>query len=247
MITSYDNIFDRVCMCYLQITFNFRPSLKGMVRKGNNVLQICKQLAALKNLNDDKTIEELTIMREAMGVLQHHDAVSGTAKQAVTFDYAQRLHAGFLSCENVISKAVEKDFNSVVDEKFQFCHLLNISQCHVTEENNKFVVNIYNPLPRAISRPIRLPVKIGSYSISKLGEDENSTVQSQLIKLPRSVFLIPGRQSHATHELVFIAASIPPMGTQMYLVEKQSERINPRFMSQFFTVIYEIFILNAVY
>ena len=208
-----------------------------MVRKGNNVLQICKQLAAVKNLNDEETIEDLTVMREAMGVLQHHDAVSGTAKQAVTFDYAQRLHAGFLSCENVISKAVQKEFDSVLDQNFQFCHLLNISQCHVTEESDKFVVSIYNPLPREISRPIRLPVKSGSYSVSKLGE-ENSTVQSQLIKLPRSILLIPGRRSHATHELVFIAAKIPSMGTQMYHIEKQNGRINKRQMSKSFVVNY---------
>ena len=29
-----------------------------------------------------------------MGVVQHHDAVSGTEKQAVAFDYAQRLSQG---------------------------------------------------------------------------------------------------------------------------------------------------------
>ncbi len=29
-----------------------------------------------------------------MGVAQHHDAVSGTEKQEVVFDYAQRLSTG---------------------------------------------------------------------------------------------------------------------------------------------------------
>jgi hypothetical protein len=29
---------------------------------------------------------------DAMGVYQHHDAVSGTAKQAVANDYSRRLH-----------------------------------------------------------------------------------------------------------------------------------------------------------
>ena len=29
-----------------------------------------------------------------MGVVQHHDAVSGTEKQEVAFDYAQRLSIG---------------------------------------------------------------------------------------------------------------------------------------------------------
>ena len=31
---------------------------------------------------------------EPMGVAQHHDAVSGTEKQEVAFDYAQRLSDG---------------------------------------------------------------------------------------------------------------------------------------------------------
>lgn len=29
-----------------------------------------------------------------MGVVQHHDAVSGTEKQEIAFDYAQRLSDG---------------------------------------------------------------------------------------------------------------------------------------------------------
>ncbi len=31
---------------------------------------------------------------EPMGVVQHHDGVSGTEKQEVAFDYAQRLAVG---------------------------------------------------------------------------------------------------------------------------------------------------------
>ncbi len=34
------------------------------------------------------------IIDEALGVAQHHDAVSGTEKQEVAFDYAQRLADG---------------------------------------------------------------------------------------------------------------------------------------------------------
>jgi hypothetical protein len=36
----------------------------------------------------------LFIIDEALGVAQHHDAVSGTEKQEVAFDYAQRLSDG---------------------------------------------------------------------------------------------------------------------------------------------------------
>ena len=34
-----------------------------------------------------------------MGVAQHHDAVSGTEKQAVAYDYARRLAEGETQCQ----------------------------------------------------------------------------------------------------------------------------------------------------
>ena len=34
-----------------------------------------------------------------MGVVQHHDGVSGTEKQAVAFDYAERLANGINQCQ----------------------------------------------------------------------------------------------------------------------------------------------------
>ena len=161
-----------------------------------------------------------------MGVLQHHDAVTGTAKQAVTFDYAQRLHAGFEACENVIAKALQKNVfptsNPNEENHFEFCHLLNITQCAVTEDNSKFIVHAYNPLGRSVDRYIRLPVRKGSYEVVQLDQEApySMTIQSQLVPIPKPVFLIPGRNSRATHELVFKASKIPPMGNKMYHITK---------------------------
>lgn len=39
------------------------------------------------------------LLRMAMGVSQHHDAVSGTEKQHVTYDYEKRLYAGASICQ----------------------------------------------------------------------------------------------------------------------------------------------------
>ena len=36
----------------------------------------------------------MVLLGEAMGLAQHHDAVSGTEKQEVAFDYAMRLADG---------------------------------------------------------------------------------------------------------------------------------------------------------
>jgi hypothetical protein len=45
-----------------------------------------------------------------MGILQHHDAVAGTEKQAVAFDYAQRLSDG-IDAALVYSNCFRKIFH----------------------------------------------------------------------------------------------------------------------------------------
>lgn len=48
----------------------------------------------------------------------------------------------------------------------QSCLLLNISECDVSEKSNFFVVTLYNPLSRPISRYVRLPVTGKSYTVT---------------------------------------------------------------------------------
>merc|ERR1711970_357283 len=71
--------------------FTSRPTLKGYVRSTNSFLQAVKQVSALSGSGYDDRLEAL---KEAMAVAQHHDAVSGTAKQHVTDDYSLRLSQG---------------------------------------------------------------------------------------------------------------------------------------------------------
>ena len=114
------------------------------MRQTNNFLQVCKQLEAL-TAQDPGLKGDVTKLREVMGVLQHHDAVSGTAKQHVTFDYAQRLAEGINECDQVVASGL-KYLMKNNPPKIEFCHLLNTTQCSATEDNEKFVVNVYNPL-----------------------------------------------------------------------------------------------------
>jgi hypothetical protein len=59
--------------------FTSRPALKGYVRKASAYLQAARQLNVLVHGGVNNTA--LARMAEAMGVVQHHDAVSGTSKQ----------------------------------------------------------------------------------------------------------------------------------------------------------------------
>ena len=67
---------------------------------------MCKQLYALTDLGpEDKG--DLIAMREAMGVMQHHDAVTGTEKQHVAHDYARILTEGMDEC-SIVNEAALK-------------------------------------------------------------------------------------------------------------------------------------------
>lgn len=67
--------------------------------------QASKQLVALTDLkNHDKHLEDF---REAMGVMQHHDAVTGTEKQFVADDYARILYKSIYYAEDILSEAIE--------------------------------------------------------------------------------------------------------------------------------------------
>lgn len=60
-------------------------------------------MSALTNVKYD---EELEYFREAMGVMQHHDAVTGTEKQLVADDYARILYENIQQGTKIISEAI---------------------------------------------------------------------------------------------------------------------------------------------
>lgn len=56
--------------------FSSRPSLKYYIQYGNNILQLAKQITVLGRTN--KAINDMILpLEEVMGILQHHDAVTG--------------------------------------------------------------------------------------------------------------------------------------------------------------------------
>ena len=60
---------------------------------------MCKQLELINGSGTGKNVPTSDILRRAMGVAQHHDAVSGTSKQHVADDYAKRLAVGAAECQ----------------------------------------------------------------------------------------------------------------------------------------------------
>lgn len=95
--------------------FTSRPGLKRMIRDYSNKFQVFKAFDALSlspgsgselNLTKTQLLQDnmhgsddwdqgLWQFADAMGIVQHHDAVSGTAKQHTTFDYQKRVNDGY--------------------------------------------------------------------------------------------------------------------------------------------------------
>jgi hypothetical protein len=57
-------------------------------------------------------------MLDVLGINQHHDAVTGTGKQAVADDYAHRLFTGMDINSDVFSDAIERKIEAKTGSQF---------------------------------------------------------------------------------------------------------------------------------
>ncbi|RXG52060.1 Lysosomal alpha-mannosidase [Armadillidium vulgare] len=185
--------------------FTSRPTLKGFERQGNNLLQVVKQFASLTGSDRDSSI---TTLAEAMGVAQHHDAVTGTSKQHVADDYSLMLSKGYFTGNDESTE-------------FTYCPLLNISSCSYLEGKTSFVVNVYNSIGRPKSFYVRVPVEESlNYTVQ---DQQGNFLESQIVPLPNQILNLPGRTSTAGYDIVFYAEDIPALGALQYLVEVAAE------------------------
>lgn len=123
---------------------------------------------AMNGINHAQMLQEL---KETMGILQHHDAVTGTCKQYVNDDYQRMLslatdgtEAAIISSYLTLTQAKTAPGQSLIG----FCRQLNISQCQYTElidEQVDTVLSIYNPIAHPLRHFVRLPVQNMQYSV----------------------------------------------------------------------------------
>ncbi|XP_071696221.1 alpha-mannosidase-like [Rutidosis leptorrhynchoides] len=146
--------------------FTSRPALKGYIRSLSGYYLAARQLEYLAGR---RTVGPTTYsLGDALGITQHHDAVTGTAKQHTTNDYEKRLAIGALEAESVVSSALScltstsSNCSTISTSTFTQCPLLNISYCPPTENipsGKSLVVVAYNPLGWNRKDVIKIPVK----------------------------------------------------------------------------------------
>lgn len=189
----------------------------------------------------------LTFFRESMGIMQHHDAVTGTEKQHVANDYEFRLNVAFEACSfnarEILNQLTMPSSPSLVNGQpvqnpsddqpittstttntfsFNNCLGLNISQCSITEESTNFIVTVYNSLAHSTYQYVRVPVPNANYIIT---DYRGVAVAAQLLPVPTDVVNLKFRASTAKYELVFMANELPPLGYKSYFVAKSDPSV----------------------
>ncbi|TGZ60622.1 hypothetical protein CRM22_008433 [Opisthorchis felineus] len=238
--------------------YTSRPALKGFIRQASTLLTMCEQINVFANrvakssnhgYRDPKE-SMVDKLRQALGVMQHHDAVTGTEKQHVADDYALTLSVASKSCQAVIADAMFDlipNLRSMTGgEHPAFCDLLNISFCEATEGWRPYLnargeggvyIFVYNPTGWNLwSSWIRVPIYIDQAQITSTGvilkdlrDISQKLLPYQLLPITDRTLQIPERKSsqHLSNmEILFnIAAAGPPASptgfTTFYLALKQ--------------------------
>ncbi|KAI3502829.1 hypothetical protein L1887_31172 [Cichorium endivia] len=219
--------------------FTSRPALKGYVRSLSGYYLAARQLEYLvgRQTKGPNTFS----LGDALGIAQHHDAVTGTAKQHTTNDYEKRLAIGAHEAEAVVSLALShlttsKSSNvncttTTPTSTFIQCPLLNISFCPPTESipsGKSLVVVAYNPLGWNRTDVIRIPVKDANVIVQ---DNEGKTVETQFVEfdsVTRNLrsFYTEAYLGISPNEVpkywLLFQASVPPLGWNTYFITEST-------------------------
>ncbi|KAJ8872261.1 hypothetical protein PR048_025863 [Dryococelus australis] len=164
---TYSLLFVTTKLVLCQLKYSTQQNICYLQQREACVRQVCKQLCALSGLRSGS----LDILRETLGVFQHHDAITGTERRRVADDYVRQL----LSAVNTSSTLAQTNINRLLGGRgssgevtMTSCLLLNISQCEMSERSQDLVVTVYNPLSRPVSHYVRLPVPAARYIVSDM-------------------------------------------------------------------------------
>lgn len=215
--------------------FTSRPALKRYVRILSGYYLAARQLEFFAGKRSP--LDDTFGLGDALGIAQHHDAVTGTAKQHTTDDYAKRLAIGASKAEVVVSTSLavlaskkSGDQRSALASAFSQCQLLNISYCPPTEDSipqaKDLVVVVYNPLGWNRTDIVRIPVNEANLVVKDSSGNKVEVqyvdvddVTTDLRKLYVKAYL-GLRPKQAPKYWLLFQVSIPPLGWSTYFISK---------------------------
>lgn len=100
--------------------FTSRPYLKGLIKDAGNYLQqtdslIFNHLKYKDSFGYKEILDKIYDLRRELGIAQHHDAVSGTARELVSKDYINRINSGIKQATDSAKEIIENDLKKYVN------------------------------------------------------------------------------------------------------------------------------------
>ncbi|PRQ54349.1 putative alpha-mannosidase [Rosa chinensis] len=218
--------------------FTSRPAFKGYVRSLSGYYLAARQLEFFKGRSDSGANTDA--LADALAIVQHHDAVSGTQRQHVAADYAMRLSIGYLEAEKLVASSLaylsESEPSSGqkrIATKFEQCPLLNISYCPPSEtalsDGKSLVVVIYNPLGWKREEVIWIPVSNERVTVQ---DSSQRKIDAQLLPLSNATLKLRSYYVRAylgitpselpKYWLAF-SVTVPPLGFSSYIVSSANQ------------------------
>ncbi|TRY75861.1 hypothetical protein TCAL_00619 [Tigriopus californicus] len=189
--------------------FTSRPTFKFHERQASGLLQSAQQFVALSQNSLDQG--QMRALKREVGVAQHHDAITGTAKQLVDSDYHTRLSNAEHGAQNIMGRELFMELGLTLDDPYQLfvCPQLNMSSCHSLDSAERLVFVVYNPKPFTSNVNVRLPV--GESQTVTIHDEEGNEMKLEFIEIPEEVKQIPERYGYANFELFFEAERVPAL------------------------------------
>ncbi|KEG09759.1 lysosomal alpha-mannosidase precursor [Trypanosoma grayi] len=161
--------------------YTSRPTLKRLVRHLSSYWTAARQVEFLAGVPSG----EVPMLSDALAIAQHHDAITGTAKQHVAFDYVKRLTAGYKNdFASRLRVALSLEPFGLRDA--QHCLLSNVSVCPATasalaRDGATLIVTVWNPSAHRVANAlVRIPVPRDDVTVTGAGIKRYSVFESSL-------------------------------------------------------------------
>lgn len=194
--TKYDDMFPYADndAGYWTGYFTSRPNDKKYFRDGSHTLHAANKIFAMEGLNQrttDAEIEEFTRasknLWDAVGTVQHHDGITGTAKQHVSDDYKTRIFKNIEATNQVYVTSINKisqDWFGFENQDWQWCSRTNATwtDCPIAAYHDStdldMLVATHNPASVS-SHVIELKVPHPHFKVSTFDSADNKWVDAK--------------------------------------------------------------------